>query len=109
LSLHEQAAIWAKIASIERQKLALAKQAKTASGKFDQEMFSVLSTRGTFFSQFAGNIFGQSSGGLTLGGTSGSSKSVNVEQNNHYNEIPKNRYYHARQMATATASAMEGI
>jgi hypothetical protein len=78
----------------------------------EKELAAAMDVRGSFFAQFAGNIFGGSPGGLTLqpgthGG--GGGKSVKVEQNNTYNQPPPDPHQHAAAMRRAASGAMSGL
>ncbi len=73
------------------------------------QMRTFMDLRGSFFSQFAGNIFGQSVLGLTLNpGPNVGSKTLTYQQHNTFNEIPRDRYQLSRQMRQVAASAMDG-
>ena len=76
-----------------------------------RELQAVMDLRGSFFSEFASNVFGQSAAGLTLNvsGQRAGDKNLTVNQANTYNEIPRNRHGQARHMQKAAASAMEGM
>jgi hypothetical protein len=67
-----------------------------------------IEARGTFFSEFAPNVFGGKSGGRTPGSTSTpSGKTVVVNQNYTYNEIPKNPHHAAQQARLAAAAVLD--
>jgi hypothetical protein len=91
-----------KLAEDLKKQAALQDAAKHA---FDVQMQAYVDTRGSFFSQFASSVFGGSPGALTMGaGAAGSTKTYNQE--NHFHEIPKDRYALSRQMQGAAASSM---
>ena len=83
----------------------LAKQAKaqlTNKQAFDKQMQAFVDTRGSFFSDFASSVFHVGGGGLEMG--SGGTTNKNITQNNTFQEIPKDRFALARQMARAEAA-----
>ena len=75
------------------------------------ELQAVMDARGSFFAQFAGNIFGAGPGGLqlTVDGQRGGDKNLTVNQTNQYNEIPRNRHAQARHMQRAASASMDSM
>jgi hypothetical protein len=69
-----------------------------------KEIQAGMDLRGSFFSQFAPNIFGQSSAGLTLGPQG---KQMTYNQNNTFHELPNDRHKLARQMRLSASAAMD--
>jgi len=113
LTLHQQAELWKQIASIDKKRIALAKQANADAAASAKELQAVMELRGSFFSEFAGNIFGESAGGgLSLSVNqpgNAPSKTVKINQNNVHHEIPKNRHYHADQARRLSQGAFAGM
>lgn len=82
-----------------------AEEQKKISAKAAMEFAT---TRGSFFDQFASNIFHRTANGkLALGSAHHSNRTAFVHQHNIYNEIPKDRYHHARRMREAMNGALE--
>lgn len=69
-----------------------------------KEIQASMDLRGTFFGQFAGDVFGQGASGLTVGAQTGGGVAYN--QNNTFNEIPKDRHALARQARAAAVRAL---
>lgn len=115
LSLAAQATLYGKILALDNKILALRKKAGIGLSLDQKEMQSILNTQGTFFAQFAGNVFGQTAAGLTVGGPgtsqpspgAGSTKHLTVNQHNHYAEPPKDRFKHAHDAHTAAVHGLE--
>jgi hypothetical protein len=107
---HRLAALYTKLAALDKARLALAKKNAADSKRTAGELQAVMDTRGTFFGEFANNVFGAGDGGLTLNvndkSSGGGGKTVNVHQNNTYNEVPKDRHRQERQGQRAAAGAM---
>ncbi len=91
------------------------KEAKllTTDQKSLREIQAAMELRGTFFGEFAPNIFHATTKGLALGsagvgnGRDGKGD-VTVHQHNNYHEIPKDRHKQARDMRLAASAAMSG-
>jgi hypothetical protein len=93
----------------ERRKIIASQASLNASEK---ELAAAMDVRGTFFAQFAGNIFGGSPGGLTLQPDSkggGGGKTIKVEQNNEYHVPPPDPHVHAAALRRAATGAMGGL
>jgi hypothetical protein len=110
-ALAREAALYKKLLDLDKKRLALLKQTNNADMASAKEMQAVMELRGSFFSQFAGNIFGQSAGGLTLqvGQGQQSSPTVNLNQHNTFHEPPQDPHYFARQMRRHAAGALAGL
>jgi TP901 family phage tail tape measure protein len=102
LSLHEQAKLWKQLVETDKKRLALLKKTKATENLTAKEIQAALNTRGTFFGEFAPNIFTKTGNGLVPGATTGA-KSVHheVHQHNTFHELPKDRFRLARQMRDA--------
>ncbi len=79
-------------------------QDKEANHKATKEDLKALQDlRGTFFGQFASNVFHKDEAGkYTPGG-----KTMHYTQHNTYHEIPKDRHHEARRQRQATAGAWD--
>lgn len=77
----------------------LKKTVLTGQQAMDKEMQSFVDTRGSFFSQFASSVFHVGGGGLEPG----AAKSTTINQNNSFQEVPKDRFALSRQMARAAS------
>jgi len=70
-----------------------------------QELQAALDLRGTFFGQFASNVFGQTANGLTMGAQA-EGGDFHYHQSNTFHEIPKDRHKLARQLRLASQHGM---
>jgi TP901 family phage tail tape measure protein len=106
LSLHQQAQLWKQLAAVDKKRLALAKQIKNGSTASEKEIQAALNDRGTFFGQFAPNIFTPGSNGLLPGAQKpGPRGGRQVTQNNTFNEIPRDRFKLSQQLKHAAVHA----
>lgn len=98
-------------AAVQKREAAARKKARDEYVKGLKMEQAALDMRGTFFGQFASDIFHKTPDGLKLGGVTGprvnaGHKTVTVHQTNNYAEIPRDRHETARKMRLATEGAM---
>lgn len=91
----------------EKRRQREAKLARRESAQAAREL------RGSFFGEFAPNIFHQTPQGLALGAAPGEPGSgrgaVKYEQHNTYNEIPRDKHSEARRMRRAAEASLGGV
>lgn len=106
LSLHQQAQLWKQLAAVDKKRLALAKAIKKGATASEKEIQAALNDRGTFFGEFAPNIFTPGSNGLLPGAQKpGSRGGRHVTQNNTFHEIPRDRFKLSQQLKHAAVHA----
>lgn len=72
-----------------------------------KEVQAAENLRGTFFGDFAANVFHHTADGLTPGAQKAqSNKTVKVDQHNTFNEIPADRHLLSNEMKRATEAAL---
>lgn len=71
-----QRQLYQQLLELQKKKLALMKAAQYQDSLTAKEMLTILEDRGTFFSQFAGNIFGGTAGNLSLQPNTGAGSNI---------------------------------